>query len=139
MSFHLDFDKAANELNNFFADYDQCQHMAWIAAEELRANLAWVEITQQEFCRRVPGGYFTEGDREYYNNSGRFKSVQLRNGGHKFFILLGSTNNLPIKGWMKRVIFMIRKRYPMNNDYATAIYNIINKQILELRESKQVA
>lgn len=134
MAFHTHLDELTSELNKRFFDYNQCQHMAFIISEELREDKAWVEIEPQEFHRRV-GPYFTEGYHEYVRDTGLFKSVELKNGGQKFFIQLYSNTEMPIKGWMKRVMYKLRKQFPLDLQDGNHIFAAVNKQIATIKTS----
>lgn len=102
--------------------------LACMAADSLAETQAWVEIDEQEFSRRC-GGYFSEGEHVYYIGSHQFKSKQLYNGGHKFFILMTSRPGVPLKGWFKRFMYRVRRDNLLSQEDGNTLFHAINDMI----------
>ena len=109
--------------------------IAILSAEVLAQSVAWVEISPEEFSRRC-GGFFTEGEHVYHTGPHKFKSKQLWNGEHKFFIYLNSKTGIPLKGWFKRLMYRVRRDHSVSNEDGSFIFEVINNLIKEDIEVK---
>lgn len=129
------------ELDNLFAKRFPANlslTFAEVAGYALMKTGAWARIRPEEASLALER-YWLEGIHVYDTPMGKYKSKQLRDGSIMFFKWCTSDKGLPVRGWPSRILFYIRKNYPVSYEDGKYIIDTISKMVeRDFFESQQL-